>query len=80
MAKRTKQAQIMIDTVNMYLKKNRIIDELCKECMLMTGMLLNAGCYKGFNWFYNLEDGTKVLVGSGDPEVITSKDGYIQFY
>lgn len=80
MAKRTKQSQVMVDTVNYYLKHNKVIDSNDIVCMIMMGQLLNAKCYNGFNWFYELCDGTHALVGSGDPEVIKSKNGFIQFY
>jgi hypothetical protein len=80
MAKRAKQVDKMVESINYYLKANRIINELCTECMLMTAMLLSANCYRGFNWFYENEDGIEVLVGSGDPSVISEKDGYLKYY
>lgn len=80
MAKRCKQVDKMVEAMNSYLKANRVIDELQVECMTMTCMLINAGCYRGFNWFYKNENGIQSLVGSGEPAIIRAKDGYIQFY
>lgn len=80
MSKRTKQVEAMVESINSYLKANRIINELCDVCMVMSCMLLNANCYRGFNWFYRDENGNQLLVGSGDASVIKEKDGYIQFY
>lgn len=80
MAKRAKQVDLMVEEMNLYLRTNRIISELDKSCLLLSRMLCYAGCYRGFNWFYLNEYGVQVLVGSYDPEIIRSKDGYIQFY
>lgn len=80
MKKRAKQVDKMVESMNNYLRVNRIISSTDTACLLMTGMLLNADAYNGFNWFYCTKDGIKSLVGSGDEEVIKSKDGYIQFY
>ena len=80
MAKRCKQVDKMVEAMNAHLKANRIISPKDTACWLMSGMLINADAYNGFNWFYYTKDGIKSLVGSGDEEVIKSKDGFIQFY
>lgn len=79
MAKRAVQTNTIIKTINKHLKANRITDATCELCLLVSSMLLDANCYRGFNWFY--EDGkVQKMVGSSDIAVIQEKDGYIQFY
>lgn len=80
MAKRCKQVDKMVESMNSYLRINRIIDPNRLACILMSQMLLNAGAYRGFNWFYSDEQGVQRLVGSGNDEVVRSKNGFIQFY
>lgn len=80
MSKRTKQVDKMVESVNDYLRGNRIISNCDTVFLVVSGALLDADTYRGFNWFYFDEQGVKRLVGSGDEEVVSSKDGFIQFY
>ena len=52
MAKRmTQQTRKMVEAVNDYLRNNHIKDEGDEQFSLMGYLLLQAGCYQGFNYF-----------------------------
>ena len=60
--KMTKQVKTMVESVNQYLKNNHITDG-GNNCFAITcWMLMEAGCYNGFNLF--TADGK---LSGGDP-------------
>lgn len=72
--RRTKQVQVMVDSVNEYLKRNKIKDQYNDVAMVMMHSLIQANCYGGFNWFRTNEQGMQVLSGGEE------KAEYIQLY
>lgn len=80
MKRRAKQMEILIDDINMYLRRNYIKAESNPAFLIVQHSLLEQGLYRGFNYFKDkkLEDGTiiSVLAGSSDP----SEFDYIQLY
>lgn len=61
--KRTKQVQIMVDTVNEYLRKANIKNQYDDVVMVVKYSLMQAECYKGFNFYRVNEHGITVLSG-----------------
>lgn len=84
MAKRTKQLQAVVDMCNEMFRNNRVIDPLESDASLLSHILIQLDCYKGYNWFYedrSYTDGVMLrLVGSGMQDIVREKDGFIQFY
>lgn len=69
--KMTKQVQVMVNSVNEYLKTNHVKNESDCQFVIMTNLLIEAGCYQGFNYY--TEDGRLAGTNKGAAD-------HIQFY
>lgn len=62
--KRPQYLQRLVDRTNMQLARTREKDACCDLICVVEDILLNADCYKGYNFYKYKEDGTLVLNGT----------------
>ena len=81
--KRAKQVQEIINTLNGYLKYNKVIDEYDNVKEGLTWLLLATNLYYGYNYFYDKEVNGKMyqcLANTTDKEKLKKLKAYIQLY
>lgn len=81
MKKRTKTMQAVVDKVNAFLETSSTEQREAREQMaaLLSSLLMEAGCYRGFNYIYWLETGCAAYTAACLPEGLTGpeKDAYV---
>lgn len=62
--KRPQYLERLVNRTNVQLARTREKDPNCDLMCVVGDMLLNADCYKGYNFFKYKEDGTLILNGT----------------
>ena len=77
--KRSKQTQVMVETVNQYLRANKVTTLDNSVFAVTSNVLSNINCYKGFNWYIPKHIGNEIVDVTVTEEIAKTNNGYIQF-